>query len=82
MQAHRRAAAHSDNMKVTHRGFANPIGKDRVTALLDQLLALDADRIAAEAAREATAKLSDLPGEYKRPRQPTASPAGPPAGWP
>ncbi|MGO9467575.1 MAG: hypothetical protein ACLQIB_10935 [Isosphaeraceae bacterium] len=45
--------------------IANPMGKDHVTALLDQLLALDADGIAKDAAREAAAKLADLPGEYK-----------------
>ncbi len=45
--------------------IANPMGKDHVTALLDQLLALGADGIAAGAAAEASANLADLPGEYK-----------------
>jgi hypothetical protein len=45
--------------------IANPMGKDHVTALLDQLLEFGADAIAAEAAREASADLSDLPGKYK-----------------
>src|SRR5947209_17804703 len=37
----------------------NPMGKDHVTALLDALLALDADGIAARAAAEASARLAD-----------------------
>jgi len=41
------------------------MGKAHVTALLDQLLDLGADGIGAEAARKASAKLADLPGEYK-----------------
>jgi hypothetical protein len=45
--------------------IANPMARDHVTALLDALLAMDADAIAAEAAREASADLADLPGEYK-----------------
>lgn len=42
---------------------ANPMAKEHVTELLDAYLALDADRIAAEAAREAAAALADVPGE-------------------
>jgi hypothetical protein len=42
---------------------ANPMAKEHVTQLLDELLALDADRIAAEAAREAAAVLAEVPGE-------------------
>jgi hypothetical protein len=41
----------------------NPMAKEHVTELLDAYLALDADRIAAEAAREAAAALADVPGE-------------------
>jgi hypothetical protein len=44
---------------------ANPMAKDHVTALLDALLALDADAIAARAAGEACARLRDVPGEAK-----------------
>jgi hypothetical protein len=36
-----------------------------VTALLDTLLALDADGFAAHAAAEASATLADVPGEFK-----------------
>jgi hypothetical protein len=43
----------------------NPMGKDHVTALLDALLALDADRIVVQAITEATAKLGDVPGNFK-----------------
>jgi hypothetical protein len=46
---------------------ANPMAKDHVTGLLDNYLALDADRIAAEAAGEAAAViaevLDEMPGE-------------------
>jgi hypothetical protein len=43
----------------------NPMGREHVTALLDELLAMDADRIAAAAATEAAARLADMPGEFK-----------------
>jgi hypothetical protein len=43
----------------------NPMGKDHVTTLLDALLALDADGIAARAFAEASARLADEPGEFK-----------------
>jgi hypothetical protein len=44
---------------------ANPMAKDHVTALLDAFLALDADRIAARALEEASARLADIPGDAK-----------------
>src|SRR5262249_34570386 len=44
--------------------LANPMGKDHMTALLDALIALDADGIAARAATAASARLADEPGEY------------------
>ena len=43
----------------------NPMGKDHVTALLDALLALDADGVGARAAADASAALADVPGDYK-----------------
>jgi hypothetical protein len=43
----------------------NPMGKDHVTALLDALLALDADGVAARAAAEASARLADEAGDFK-----------------
>src|SRR5262249_6612713 len=43
----------------------NPMGKEHVTDLLDALLALDADAIAARATAEASARLEDVPGDCK-----------------
>ncbi|MFO0964862.1 MAG: hypothetical protein U0793_04635 [Gemmataceae bacterium] len=43
----------------------NPMGRDHVTDLLDALLTLDADSIAAQTAAEASAHLSDIPGDFK-----------------
>jgi hypothetical protein len=45
--------------------MANPMAKEHVTARLDQLLALDADRIAAQTAAHLSAKLSNVPGDAK-----------------
>jgi hypothetical protein len=43
----------------------NPMAKDHVSTLLDALLLVDADRLAARAAEEASALLTDVPGEAK-----------------
>ena len=43
----------------------NPMGKDHVTALLDALLALDADGIAARAVAERSVQLTGEPGNFK-----------------
>jgi len=43
----------------------NPLGKDHVPAVLDQLLVFDADGVAARAIAEAATKLSHLPGGFK-----------------
>jgi hypothetical protein len=45
--------------------WMNPMGKDHVTALLDALLELDADGIAARAVAEASTQLVDEPGSCK-----------------
>ncbi len=45
--------------------FANPMARDHVTAMLDDLLAMNADQIAADAALEASAQLPNAPGEFK-----------------
>ena len=45
--------------------YANPMAKDHVTALLDSLLQLNADDIAARAAAEAAAEFKDIPGNAK-----------------
>lgn len=44
--------------------IANPMGKDHVTALLDQLLAMDADGVAARATEEVCAELVDNAGDF------------------
>jgi hypothetical protein len=44
---------------------ANPMAKDHVTAVLDALLALDADKIAVHAMEEASSRLGDVPGHAK-----------------
>lgn len=46
-------------------GIMNPMGKEHVTALLDALLALDADRIAARAVAEASVALANEPGDFQ-----------------
>jgi hypothetical protein len=43
----------------------NPMGKDHVTALLDALLAMDADGIAAGSLAEASTQLANEPGRFK-----------------
>jgi len=43
----------------------NPMGKDHVKALLDGLLALDADAAAARVVADASAKLEGVPGVFK-----------------
>ena len=44
--------------------IANPMAKDHVTALLDDLLALDADGLGARVTAEAAEQLADEPGEF------------------
>ncbi len=44
--------------------MANPMGKDHVTALLDALIALGADAIAAQAAAEAAVDVPEAPGDF------------------
>jgi hypothetical protein len=43
----------------------NPMGKDHVTALLEQFLAMDADGIAARVLAEAVTVLENEPGDFK-----------------
>jgi len=43
----------------------NPMGKDHVTARLDELLGFKADEIGAQAAAEAVAATADVPGGFK-----------------
>jgi hypothetical protein len=44
--------------------IANPMARDHVTALLDALLAMDADGVGARAAAEASVALADVPGDF------------------
>jgi hypothetical protein len=55
----------STGLDLTPLLVANPMGKEHVTALLDALLALDADGVAARAAAEACSRLADVPGDFK-----------------
>jgi hypothetical protein len=54
-----------DGLELPPLGIMNPMGKDHVTALLDGLLAMDADGVGARAAADASAALRDVPGEFK-----------------
>jgi hypothetical protein len=45
--------------------MVNPMGKDHVTALVDDYLAMDADATGARVAAEAAARLADVPGDFK-----------------
>jgi hypothetical protein len=56
--------AQGDDIDFPPLVLMNPMAKDHVTVLLDELLALDADGIAARAAAGAAAKLADVPGEF------------------
>ncbi len=43
----------------------NPMGKEHVAALLDRLIALEAEAVAADACAEASARLGHVPGSLK-----------------
>jgi hypothetical protein len=45
--------------------IANPMAKDHVTALLDALLAMDADGLAVRTIAEVTDELTDEPGDFR-----------------
>jgi hypothetical protein len=53
------------NIELPSLAIMNPMGKDHVTALLDALLAMNADAVAAEAVAAASAHVMDVPGEFK-----------------
>src|SRR5271154_1021143 len=46
-------------------GIANPMAREHVTAILDELLALDVDKMAAATVAEASAQIVAEPGEFK-----------------
>jgi hypothetical protein len=54
-----------DDLRLPPLVIMNPMGKDHVPALLDALLALDAEGVAARAVTEAAAGVADVPGDYK-----------------
>ena len=56
---------HAQSLELPSLIAMNPMGKEHVTELLDALLALDADSIAARATAEASARLEDTPGDCK-----------------
>jgi hypothetical protein len=64
-QHYLRTMLSDDGVELPPLGIMNPMGKDHVTALLDALLALDADGVGAAAAAEAAAAHPDVPGEFK-----------------
>jgi hypothetical protein len=53
------------SLKLPSLVIMNPMGKDHVTALLDALLALNADGIAGRAVAEASDQLVNEPGDFK-----------------
>ena len=53
------------NLELPPLGLMNPMGKDHVTALLDALLAMDADGVATRALAEAESQVEDVPGDFK-----------------
>ena len=60
MSNHRR-----DDLRLPPLAWMNPMGKDHVPALLDALLALDAEGVAAQAVAKAASSLSGVFGEFK-----------------
>ncbi len=54
-----------DDVRYPPLGIMNPMGKDHVRALLDSLLAMDAEGAAALAATEASRSVAQAPGRYR-----------------
>ncbi len=54
-----------DDLRLPPLVGMNPMGKDHVPALLDAMLAMDAESIAARAVAEAMPGVADLPGDFK-----------------
>ncbi len=52
-------------LRLPSLGIMNPMGKEHVTELLDRLLELDADRIAAQIVSQAEGELKDEVGDFK-----------------
>src|SRR5256885_13972233 len=58
-------APQGDDLRLPPLVAMNPMGKDHVPALLDSLLSLDADGVAAGAVAEALPHVADVPGDFK-----------------
>jgi len=58
-------AKDSDQLELPSLIIMNPMGKEHVTVLLDALLAMDADGIAARALAEAAEDLANAAGDFK-----------------
>jgi hypothetical protein len=58
-------ANNSEQLELPSLIIMNPMGKEHVTTLLDALLAMDADGIAARALAETAADLANEPGDFK-----------------
>jgi hypothetical protein len=54
-----------DQLELPSLIIMNPMGKEHVTALLDAILAMDADRIAAKALAEAATEWANESGDFK-----------------
>jgi hypothetical protein len=54
-----------DDLEVAPLVMMNPMGREHVSARLDELLDLGADAIATEVAKEATARLAEWPGYFR-----------------
>src|SRR5262249_15025554 len=59
------ASPEGNTLEVPSLVVMNPMRKEHRTALLDDLLALDADAIAARTVAEASVSLADEPGDFK-----------------
>jgi hypothetical protein len=57
--------SNGDTLELPPLGIMNPMGREHITALLDALLALDADGVAARALAEASSNLANEPGTFK-----------------
>lgn len=54
-----------DDLRLPPLVAMNPLGRDHVTAVVDALLALDAEAVARDALAQATSRVADVPGEYQ-----------------
>lgn len=54
-----------DNLRLPPLVAMNPMGRDHVAAVVDALLALDAESVAREALTQALPRIADVSGEYK-----------------